>query len=158
MREILFRGKRNDNGEWVYGSLLRLNLKKTFICDGTVWIGTLTPCKFEVIPETVGQYTGLTDKNGKKVFEGDIFRYGQRFDYACYLESIEHPEEYDGKIYDTDIEIDVVEWGIDMDYPAFDFKNHQFECNGLAQIMCGDYEYEVIGNIHDNKLEDFNGR
>ena len=151
MREILFKAK-TCVGEWVQGLLAHKD-NKWYISNKAGM-----PFAYEVRPDTICQYTGLTDKNGKKVFEGDIFRYGQRFDYACYLESIEHPEEYDGKIYDTDIEIDVVEWGIDMDYPAFDFKNHQFECNGLAQIMCGDYEYEVIGNIHDNKLEDFNGR
>lgn len=148
MREIIFRGKRLMDGEWVDGSLF-IDEKKE---KHEILIGYVNyRIGWEIDPETVGQYTGLTDKNGKKIFEGDILRYGQRVDYACYLESIEYPEEYDEKIYDTDIEIDVVEWGIDMDYPAFDFKNHQFECNGLAQIMCGDYEYEVIGNIHDNK-------
>ena len=117
-REILFRGKQKDNGEWVYGCFVDL-------IDGKRKI----PCiygKGEVIHKTVGQYTGLTDKNGKKIFEGDIVRY-----------SIYPPSKY---------EYGVVNW-FNGGFRAGDTNCNLCVCSadGVAT-----YKLEVIGNIHDN--------
>lgn len=139
MREILFRGKRFDNGEWVYGAYYGLcritNKAGDFGYEHLMRQSDNEPL-YRVDPETVGQFTGLTDKNGKKIFEGDIVRY--RPEYCC--EPLQSVVEYCAD-----------KWN----YPAFDLKDHDYEANGL---QCAHEEgcCEVIGNIHDNPelLED----
>ncbi len=136
MREILFRGKRVDNGEWVEGNYIH---RTKFYGDPDdkhfILVGGEFDCDyydaFKVDPSTVGQYTGLTDKNGKKVFEGDIVRY----------------PIYQGSYRGEDIHQVVFErrggsayFGITMD----DIETWYFCMSVPADLM------EVIGNIHDN--------
>ena len=73
MREILFRGKRKDNGEWVEGFYL--------VAAGIPFISTFGVREpIPVVPETVGQFTGLCDKKGKKIWEGNAVKFYEKFD------------------------------------------------------------------------------
>lgn len=141
MREIIFRGKRLDNGEWVYGSLF-VGFQKCYICpeaiamynfDGALCLGGF----IEVDPSTVGQYTVLKDKNGEMIFEGDILRISKIADGlgGYYQPPLDYPVTV------------VVKWDL---------------CAWMWETLCEDkryisfpdawchYECEVIGNIHDN--------
>ena len=138
MREMLFRGKRLDNGEWVYGSFCMDALEQfNGLCgvDGFIRLydkGKGKMQTYEVDRETVGQYTGLMDKNGKRIFEGDIVAQNW-YDYD------EPRDDSFGK---------VVFCEYDCSFSVMDVNKDGFMPLG----RCGSYhwEVEVIGNIHDN--------
>ena len=128
MREILFRGKRRDNGQWVEGAFCPKNSEGPFspMKDDPSIIKLDKPHDgfwFAVDGDTVCQYTGLKDKNGKQIFEGDIVM-GRDF------------SEGDG--------FGVVEWNDG----AFEVNNQS--STGTFHENYWGQDLEVIGNIHDN--------
>ncbi len=136
MREILFRGKKIINGEWIYGYYFqRQNVHSE---DGQPikhCISDLPPFGAEVLPKTVGQYIGLTDKNGKKIFEGDVIKtqpfrnkpYSLNAKRKCHIGVVENRIGWNGYHWEAKIE----------DYGPYQYGNPFENC-------------EIIGNIHDN--------
>lgn len=123
MREILFRGKEKNSGEWIYGDLRHISDGHggyiLCIVDNTNGRNN-DVIGVEVVPGTVGQYTGLTGKNGAKIFEGDIV-----------------------EILTKNEEIEVVEY----DDGGFEVKADGFTVDFHTNIYSTDLE--VIGNIHN---------
>lgn len=132
MREILFRGQTRRYGEkvrlngekiksnWVYGGIFPQNGDGDF---AIIYQQKPTVEKYPVYADTVGQYTGLTDKNGTKIFEGDIVKYGDTVHNVVFEQR--NGTAYFGLVYST---LETLSFGYYQD---------------LKQI-------EVIGNIYDN--------
>lgn len=132
MREILFKAKRKDNGKWVEGYYLNVAKINHFICTGKIKLdgalkGIIAPEMYAIDPDTICQYTGLTDKNGKKIWENDIL---------CGHLDEEYPEN---------ITYEKVFW----DVSGFCTKE---ECSvDIEPLDEWDEQYfEVCGNIFDN--------
>lgn len=139
MREILFRGKCFYNGKWVEGFIVASrentypNGFEMITVDGVNYdeLDSYIPhfTSYAVDPSTIGQYTGLKDKNGKKIFEGDIVKGRVHFISGYRISSLQ-------VVYDSDD-------------TRFVLKDEHGDFKNIPEVC------EVIGNIHDKKLEDF---
>lgn len=138
MREILFRGKRIDNGEWVEGFYGLKGEDTHCIMVNTLPQTDCHPCYFTdyvVDPATVGQFTGLKDKNGKPIFEGDIL--ATKF-FPGYVERVlwDGPPDAIASVF-------------------WDLNGFSLDANGKLDKRYADFcdinyrETEIIGNIHD---------
>lgn len=144
MREYLFRGKRKDNGDWVIGNLVSTSPDEVFILigiTGHIKRDDYECYMIEVIPETVGQYTGLKDKNGKEIYEGDILREPAKneweaVNYAAY------------EVFFHDGDDAYVNIGFQMNRMHF----YGSVCGGsllMSFLPKWTKRLEIIGNIHD---------
>lgn len=120
MREILFRGKCVSDGHWVHGLLISIGGELSMLTSNNG-----LDRAYPVLSETVGQYIGLTDKNGEKIYEGDVLK-GKFSNYV-----IRFDEEERAFVYGSSRKGGYI--------------------HSLAKYLIGDYKnLRVIGNIHDN--------
>lgn len=129
MREILFRGKTIVGDEWVEGNYCHDTESNTVVVHG------ICDCYYGVDPETVGQYTGFVDNNGKKIFEGDIV-----WDESLLKRGVVEWDEYFGQFHVRfgDRILDTSDYGCYNDYY---YKNS--DCENTQPV-------EIVGNAYDN--------
>lgn len=149
MREILFRGKRVDNGEWVEGCYIKgvmAKYKNSYILPDNVNQKGCDPLDgFKVHPETVGQFTGRLDKNGNKIFQGDKFDADQfSDDYGSF-----YLIEWDNDLSKFSVNV----YGHEMSHGEGSQEVYSDEISRIDHnvVDVADLEDDyIIGNIHDN--------
>lgn len=141
MREYLFRGKSIENGGWVYGNLIkRLNYDELSVkyCSIQEITSTSRYNSARVIPETVGEYTGLCDKNGNKIFEGDIVKFTDTTFGYSHIGEVCFDKGSFCILYEFYGQKELHRIG----------KTDKWQDMGASGTIT--YSYKVIGNIHDN--------
>ena len=143
MRTIKFRGKKPTNGVWVYGSLVYSNEIQAAIYFQT-GRGLVKSMEWVYVnPETVGQFTGFLDKNGKEIYEGDVLR-SDEYPYSCIGDK--ERDNYYAVVY-------YCEEG--ACFGTVTAKNPSSDVGGISDGILDDVErekmqdFEVIGNVHD---------
>ena len=149
MRTIKFRGKKPTNGVWVYGSLVYSNEIQAAIYFQT-GRGLVNSMEWVYVnPETVGQFTGFLDKNGKEIYEGDVLR-SDEYPYSCIGDK--ERDNYYAVVYYCE---EGACFGIVM------VKNHNSSVAGISDGILDDVErekmknFEVVGNIHEEKWKQY---
>lgn len=141
MREILFRGKRVDNGEWAEGYYVPMGEYHYILTGRLELVPYLDFEHFLVNPETVGQFTGLTDRNGVKIFEGDIVRWHDNTELSV---SGQIAEVCFGKYRDAESVFDDI-------YPlGFYIRFSDKNCVTISWLDEYKNYFDIIGNIYDN--------
>ena len=135
MREIEFRGKRIDNNKWIYGDLEQIEYKSLLNTNEKAYMIKQNIVSVTVLEESIGQYTGLKDENGKKIFEGDIVKLDQDIAKIFCIESL----------------ISIVKY-FDGTFICTNKDNNTDVCRSLIVLtnIDGILRGEVIGNIYDN--------
>jgi uncharacterized phage protein (TIGR01671 family) len=149
MREILFRGKRLQGDHWVEGYFFKSDINYRERTSGKASLIFTPDCDtFIMIPEshnsvmvqgdTVGQFTGLTDKNGKRIFEGDILQIAKKSDTlgTYFFPPVQYP-------INVVVKWDLCAWMWEVQGKEGPYYIH------FPDAWCH-YECKVIGNIHDN--------
>ncbi|MEL7678158.1 YopX family protein [Elizabethkingia meningoseptica] len=142
MREIIFRGKRVDNGEWLYGDLCRVN-EQVLIQSEWEYPNQWDDVDMNVIPETVGQFTGLLDCKGNRIFEGDILKINTA---VCVGDFFENGYEED---VPQEITCEVVYRTKNASFDL-DILESDTHLTGWGFYDGEGYTMEMISNIHES--------